>query len=908
MPTIDTAFFGTAPGGSDTYNNLLTYFDQITPENAGKWGSVESTQDDMQWADLDTAYQFAQDNDLPFKFHVLVWGQQQPDFMSGDTLTDEEKLAEIDEWMAAVADRYPELELIEVVNEPLHAEPDYKSVLGGDGDTGWDWVITAFEMARSHFPDATLILNDYQILHLEQFTSDYLEIITALQNEDLIDAIGVQAHFLERTPPSMVQTNLDTLAETGLPIYVSEFDLNFADDARHANVMKDLFPVFWDHPRVAGVTHWGHLEGTTWRENAYLLREDGTERPGLEWLVCYLDGGGDSCAVPEYVPSGWQGDEYGLTLEAELYDEGEGLLALGGQVAYTNDGNWIQFIDVEFQDGWDTLWVNYTKGNDMTGSISVHLDSLENAPVTTVDLPSTGGWGASDKLEIDMTGTMPTATHDVFIRFNIDDPEEGVANLDNVRFGRPRPTSDLNLVTDSGFEGASPDGGWSAFGSSSDLNLTTGQFYEGLQSLEVSNRTGTGGFVAYWLTDKVSAGTSYSVSAQVRHDGASADTVRMVGLVKCEGEDDDYQWLHNNTAVDPNTWTELSNNNLEIPAGCGVNEVQLFFEGPAETSTVYIDEVKVVPPRDANLVAGGNFEGESLLGGWSDFGNSETAVSLEKTAPYHTGAQSLFVDRSSTTNGDGFASYNLADNMTAGLTYLANAWVYQDGTAADTVRMSALVGCDGEANDYLWIENNTSVAEKTWTQLSGDFEIPLDCEITDVQLYFEGTTAGVDVYIDDVSVTLPVDNLVTDGGFEGSSLDGGWGVWYTSGTDLSLATDKVYAGSQSLLASNRSENSHPSYDLTSLVEAGTTYSVSAQALHMAGGSDTLTMTAKRTCDGTNDYLQLQEATGVASDTWTELSNTLSIPAGCGIDEVRIYFEGTTTGVDVYLDEVSVVAN
>ena len=48
------------PGGPEDYEHLLTYFDQLTPENAGKWGSVEGTRDVMNWTDLDTAYQTSQ--------------------------------------------------------------------------------------------------------------------------------------------------------------------------------------------------------------------------------------------------------------------------------------------------------------------------------------------------------------------------------------------------------------------------------------------------------------------------------------------------------------------------------------------------------------------------------------------------------------------------------------------------------------------------------------------------------------------------------------------------------------------------------------------------------------------------------------------------------------------------------
>ena len=38
-------FFGTATAAAADYESFLNWFDQVTPENAGKWGSVEATRD-----------------------------------------------------------------------------------------------------------------------------------------------------------------------------------------------------------------------------------------------------------------------------------------------------------------------------------------------------------------------------------------------------------------------------------------------------------------------------------------------------------------------------------------------------------------------------------------------------------------------------------------------------------------------------------------------------------------------------------------------------------------------------------------------------------------------------------------------------------------------------------------------
>src|SRR3954468_13779018 len=151
------------------------YFDEVTPENAGKWGSAAGTTRTaaMRWTALDQAYAFAKSNGFGLNFHVLLWGNQQPTWMA--TLPPDEQLAEIKKWFAAVAPRYPAIDWLQVVNEATWDPPDgstpknaganfstsgnYVQALGGangtDG-TGYDWILNGFRLARQYFPNTKL--------------------------------------------------------------------------------------------------------------------------------------------------------------------------------------------------------------------------------------------------------------------------------------------------------------------------------------------------------------------------------------------------------------------------------------------------------------------------------------------------------------------------------------------------------------------------------------------------------------------------------------------------------------------------------------------------------------------------------------------------------------------------------
>ncbi|HOT14916.1 MAG TPA: endo-1,4-beta-xylanase [Bacteroidales bacterium] len=282
--------------GSDSKYQFEGYWNQVTPGNASKWGWVEGTRDVMNWKDLDEAYNFARKNKFPFKLHTLIWGSQQPTWI--ETLDSAEQRAEIEEWFAALAERYDSVDYIDVVNEPIHAKPDktgagnYIKALGGAGTTGWDWVITSFKLARQYFPKAKLLINEYSVTNEQKNANTYAQIINLLKKDNLIDGIGIQAHaFSTNVDVNTLKANLAILEATEVPIYATELDIDGPSDAKQLQDYQRIFPLFWDNEAVKGVTMWGFRPGM-WRtdQKAYLIDADGIKRPALLWLRAYVNG------------------------------------------------------------------------------------------------------------------------------------------------------------------------------------------------------------------------------------------------------------------------------------------------------------------------------------------------------------------------------------------------------------------------------------------------------------------------------------------------------------------------------------------------------------------------------------------------------------------------------------------
>ena len=72
--------------------------------------------------------------------------------------------------------------------------------------------------------------------------------------------------------------------DTGLPVYVTEYDIDLADDTAQLNKYKEHIPFFLSTDWVKGVTLWGWIYGSTWIPNSGLVR-NGTNRPAMNWLM-----------------------------------------------------------------------------------------------------------------------------------------------------------------------------------------------------------------------------------------------------------------------------------------------------------------------------------------------------------------------------------------------------------------------------------------------------------------------------------------------------------------------------------------------------------------------------------------------------------------------------------------------
>ena len=271
------------------------YWNQVTPENATKWGSVEGTRGKYNWGGADKAFNYAKEHGFLFKFHTFAWGSQFPNWLRN--LTPEERYEAIVEWMDAAKEHFPELPIIDVVNEAVSGHqndtPLIKEALGGDGKTGYDWIIKAFEMAHERWPDAILIYNDFNTFQWN--TDEFIDLVKTIRDAGApIDAYGCQSHDMlsydgKNVAPTF-KSSMDKMhQELMMPMYSTEYDVGTEDDELQLKAYKEQIPYMWEADYCAGITLWGWIYGSTWTTdgNSGLIKNK-VERPALTWLREYM--------------------------------------------------------------------------------------------------------------------------------------------------------------------------------------------------------------------------------------------------------------------------------------------------------------------------------------------------------------------------------------------------------------------------------------------------------------------------------------------------------------------------------------------------------------------------------------------------------------------------------------------
>ena len=278
----------------------------LVAENEHKIYVTQGVEGPMDYARGDAIVDFAEENDMAMRGHVLLWNRDDflPSWMPEHDFGPDARQGMqtyLSDYIRNLATHYKgRISSWDVVNETITPETGLMRDTVFTRNYGLDVVDFAFREARKHLPDTQLVYNDYMIWEPgnEKHISGVLKLLEHFRKNDVpIDAFGVQSHLGTgdgSVYPSGVYPDpqrkefrqfIDEIVAMDYDLILSEFDVNDtrlpADVATRDRLVADYGGAFLDmmldYSEVKDVLAWGLSDKYSWLQE-WWPREDGIEK------------------------------------------------------------------------------------------------------------------------------------------------------------------------------------------------------------------------------------------------------------------------------------------------------------------------------------------------------------------------------------------------------------------------------------------------------------------------------------------------------------------------------------------------------------------------------------------------------------------------------------------------------
>ncbi|KFK30013.1 hypothetical protein AALP_AA7G206400 [Arabis alpina] len=249
--------------GNQAYQNWFTQrFTVTTFANEMKWYSTENIRGKEDYSTADAMMKFFKKHGVAVRGHNIVWNDPNYQVKWLDSLSGREFYNAVKRRVYSVASRYRgQLAAWDVVNENLHFSYFEKKM-------GPKASYNIYKMAQAFDPTTTKFINEYNTLEEprdpDSSPARYLQKLRELRSirvaGNISLGIGLESHFKTPNLPYM-RSALDTLAATGLPIWLTEVDVEAPQNVQ-AKYFEQVLREGHAHPQVKGIVTWSGYSPT----------------------------------------------------------------------------------------------------------------------------------------------------------------------------------------------------------------------------------------------------------------------------------------------------------------------------------------------------------------------------------------------------------------------------------------------------------------------------------------------------------------------------------------------------------------------------------------------------------------------------------------------------------------------
>jgi endo-1,4-beta-xylanase len=246
-------------------------FQWAVMENESKWYANEPSRSNVTYTTANSITNFCRTNGITLRGHTLFWAVDQNVQSWVTNLSNADLRVHLTNRLNSAVNHFKGTFVHwDVNNEMLHG--NYFGNRLGNWVNPW-----MFQHARQLDPQVKLFVNDYNVVSGNETAAYKQQIQALLASNAPVDGIGAQGHFDAVVDPQTTEARLDSLAELGLPIWITEYDSLNEDEQVRADNLEKLYRIAFSKPAVEGVLMWGFWAGSHWRgSNAAIVNLDWT--------------------------------------------------------------------------------------------------------------------------------------------------------------------------------------------------------------------------------------------------------------------------------------------------------------------------------------------------------------------------------------------------------------------------------------------------------------------------------------------------------------------------------------------------------------------------------------------------------------------------------------------------------
>jgi endo-1,4-beta-xylanase len=268
-------------------STLAHEFNMVEAEDAMKWRTLRPDERSYDFRQGDVVVGFAQAHQMKIRGHCLVWGRDNPEWLTQGHFTTRRLSRLLHDHITEVMKHYSgQVFAWDVINEALDENGEVRDSIWynqpGIGFAGkrTAYIEQVFRWAHKADPHALLFYNEAEGEGLNRKSDVIYAMIKEFKRRGVpIDGVGLQMHIptVEGDVPALVaniSANIERLTALGVQIHISELDVSLPVDSqgispggdvtRQADVYRGIVRACLDHAGCTAIQTWGFTDKYSW--------------------------------------------------------------------------------------------------------------------------------------------------------------------------------------------------------------------------------------------------------------------------------------------------------------------------------------------------------------------------------------------------------------------------------------------------------------------------------------------------------------------------------------------------------------------------------------------------------------------------------------------------------------------